>query len=406
MSGYIEQDKIELALSPPVEGELRPLLFTGQDEGHPFVNLALTLHDHNRNLSRSHGSTMVITDEKLLAALQRYIPTFKVQPTADDVLALAIAIAAQHENLHQSLDFLLSTYPGIDMYGTPQYPDLSPFVRQHLHVSHNTIYEAALNGGKDIIRVLLKHGLDTNKQLSFPGWNRTETQTMFHAICSSCPDAIDLLDHPDTTQLDSDGNTGQYYLLSKDGSKNYITRLYERTHFDVNARYPDGLTLLETAIKNRKMVSINTICQLIQCGADVCLRNSQTSDTILHYALSCGMTNFQIEADIAKLRGWNFEITPDHIDRYQRRSQLIGVLLEHRDIDINARNSLGETALMMAASNGDYESVNLLLGRAYIDKKSRDIYGRTALQRAQLALIVADATMVSAIQVMIDALAI
>ncbi len=399
-----ERDPIDDALRPYVKGELRPLIFTGQDKCHPFVTLAVTLHNHNRNNGRSRhvgdAPMMEITDEKLIAALQRYIPTFTVQQTADDVLALAIALAAQ--NLSESLDFLLSTYPGIDMYGSPQFSDLSPFIRQHIYTSHNTIYEAALTGGLNIIRVLLKHGLDINKQLSFPGWQQIKMKTMFHAICSSCPDALDLLDHPDTTQLDSDGYTGQYYLLYKDASKNYISRLHERTHFDVNARY-DGLTLLETAIKDRRSVSVNTICQLIRCGADVRLPNSQTSETILHYALSCGMTYKQIEEHIAKLRGWDIEITPDRMDMYQRRSELIGVLLEHPDIDINARNHFGETALMVAASNGDCESINLLLGRADIDKKARDIYGHTALQRAKLALMAA--TDPTAIQDMIHKLA-
>ncbi len=388
-----ERDPIDDALRPYVKGELRPLIFTGQEKCHPLFNLAVTLHNHYRNIGRSRrmgdAPMTEITDEKLLAALQRYIPTFTVQPTADDVLALAIALAAQ--NLSESLDFLLSTYPGIDMYGSSQFPDcLSPFIRQHIYTSHNTIYEAALTGGLNIIRVLLKHGLDINKQLSFPGWQQIKMKTMFHAICSSCPDALDLLDHPDTTQLDSDGYTGQYYLLYKDASKNYISRLYERTHFDINARY-DGLTLLETAIRDRRSVSSNTICQLILCGADVRLPNSKISETILHYALSCGMTFKQIEKSIARQRALGFEPQPETQQHYiyQRRSRLMSVLLEHPDIDINARNHFGETALMVAASNGDCESIDLLLGRADIDKKARDIYGHTALQRAKLALMAA-----------------
>ncbi len=93
------------------------------------------------------------------------------------------------------------------------------------------------------------------------------------------------------------------------------------------------------------------------------------------------------------------------MDMYQRRSELLNVLLQHRDIDINARNHFGETALMVAASNGDCESIDLLLGRADIDKKARDIYGRTALQRARLALMAADPTAITAIQDMIHKLA-
>ncbi len=409
-SSYSVRDSIDDAFRPYVETEYRPLIFTGQDKCHPFVTLAVIFHNHYRSIGRSSHyrggvPVMEINNEKILAALYKYIPTFKVQPTADDVLALAIAIAVQ--GLSESLDFLLSTYPGIDMYGSPQFPDISPFIRPHIYTSHNTIYEAALIGGVDIIRVLLKHGLDYNKQLSFPGWKQIKMKTMFHAICSTCPNALDLLDHPDTTQLDSDGYTGQYYLLYKDASKNYITRLYEHTHFDVNARY-DGLTLLETAIRDRRCVSANTICQLILCGADVRLLNKSADDTILHCALSCGMTYKQIEKSIARQRALGFEPEPETQQHYiyQRRLRLMIVLLKHPDIDINARNHFGETTLMVAVRNGDCESVDILLARADIDKKARDIYGRTALQKAQLALMTAtDPAAIAAIQDMIDKLA-
>lgn len=364
---------------------------------HPLVNLASALHMYNREMSRSHrigwSPSMDVTDEKLLAALQRHIPTFTVQPTTDDVLALAIAIALQFSDLHKSLDYLLSTYPGVDMYKEYTFAN-PPYL-----VSYNTLYEASIRGGKNILHVLLKHGLDINKPLSFPaGWQQTETKTMFHAICSSCPDAIDLLDHPDTTKFDFRGNTAQMYLLDKLPSENYFIRLYERVRFDVNAPCStSGITLFEAAIKNRS-ASPGIIRQLIICGANVRLSNP-TNETLLHIAMRMGRTEKDIAEMIAKFTVWGLPIPID----LEKRSDFLNFILDYCDLDINARNHVGETALMYAAANSDYETVKILLERG-ANSKLRDIYGRTALDRAHNSLFATQENERPNIQTMIIAL--
>ncbi len=66
------------------------------------------------------------------------------------------------------------------------------------------------------------------------------------------------------------------------------------------------------------------------------------------------------------------------------RDELVELLLEQPTIDVNARNALGETPLMLAINMCDLDTIQLLCTRA--DRAAKDIYGCSALDRVKLAL--------------------
>ncbi len=82
------------------------------------------------------------------------------------------------------------------------------------------------------------------------------------------------------------------------------------------------------------------------------------------------------DVNVADDDGW----TALHIAAHRQNRELIRLLLEHPDIDVNARNKWRSTPLMMAANSGNLDIVELLLRHPMIlvDLQA-DYYGRTAL---------------------------
>ena len=77
--------------------------------------------------------------------------------------------------------------------------------------------------------------------------------------------------------------------------------------------------------------------------------------------------------------GW----TPLHIAVHRQDRELTKLLLEHPDIDVNARNRWKSTPLMLAAGGGNLGIVESLLRHPLISVDLRaEYYGRTALIEA------------------------
>ncbi len=74
--------------------------------------------------------------------------------------------------------------------------------------------------------------------------------------------------------------------------------------------------------------------------------------------------------------GW----TPLHIAVHAQNRTLTKALLDHSDIDVNARNKWRSTPLMLAANSGNLDIVEQLLRHPMIQVNLQaDYYGRTAL---------------------------
>ncbi len=139
---------------------------------------------------------------------------------------------------------------------------------------------------------------------------------------------------------------------------------------DLEARDNHGLTPLQFAITGYKYnpiigddewtisyCTLYAIRQFIMVGASITVRDKQ-DNTLLHLAMNYGNQY-----------------------RNYHRQDLIKIFIES-GLDVNARNSFGETPLMLLVNSYDTESVATLCAVPGIKLYAKDIYRRTALHRA------------------------
>ncbi len=153
----------------------------------------------------------------------------------------------------------------------------------------------------------------------------------------------------------------------------------ERFNIDNNCvgcriRKPDGSISSDNILgsfENINRIPDDIFRRLIDDGVKTDAKDSM-GNTILHWAMSYGYNG-------TRVRG-----SPSLKYLLYSRDELVELLLEQPTIDVNARNALGETPLMLAVNMCDLETIQLLCTRA--DRAVKDIYGRSALDRVNLAL--------------------
>ncbi len=172
---------------------------------------------------------------------------------------------------------------------------------------------------------------------------------------------------------DNDGRTTLHYARY-----DTIINILINAGADLEACDNDGLTPLQFTITGYKynpiighnewLISygkIDAIRQFIMAGASTTVRD-RNDNTLLHLAMYYGYIRLQYWQDA------------HHNRRY--RKDLIELLIE-KGLDVNARNSQGETPLMLLVNSCDVESVATLCTVPGIQLYAKDIYGLTALHR-------------------------
>ncbi len=156
---------------------------------------------------------------------------------------------------------------------------------------------------------------------------------------------------------------------------NKCERFYINSDFvGCRIRKPDGSISSDNILgspENLCRIPDYAFPRLIDDGVKLDAKDSM-GNTILHWAMSYGYNG-------TRVRG-----SPSLKYLLYSRHELVELLSEQPTIDVDARNSLGETPLMLAVNMCDLETIQLLCTRA--DRAAKDIYGRSALDRVKLAL--------------------
>ncbi len=276
---------------------------------------------------------------------------------------------------------------------------------------------------KDVFNALIETGADINVNWFGEGGN-----TLIHyAVWKKHHTAIKVLVDAgvDINAKNDNGFTALQHSLAYHENKDVFNALIE-TGADVNVRDNDGHSILYNAIngfidyylakhlsknwdwdfddegimfinpRQKTTVSVDMICSLIEAGAKVVDR---VGNTALHLAVNYGYIELlkkQIDVEyrrtfearfdsrylLRQIDGENWHRYCKH--KFSSRNKLLECILQQPDVDINARNSLGETPLMLAVTNKcDIHTIDILC-RHQADRKATDIYGRTALDRVKI----------------------
>jgi quinoprotein dehydrogenase-associated probable ABC transporter substrate-binding protein len=217
---------------------------------------------------------------------------------------------------------------------------------------------AVLAGDEDRIRFLVEKGSDINKH-DGQGYSALQAaaRNRNHKLI---PLLISL--QAEVDGRDQDGFTPLIHATQRNHAQTIEALL--KSGADIEAAAPGGFTPLALAIEEQKFIAAKA---LILAGASVSTPAGEARITPLMSAasqLAVGQAAKALEL------------------RQGLRSTDIAALLVERGANVNARNTLGVTPLMIAAARGNIPMLGLLL-QAGADPSAKDKSGKTAIEIAR-----------------------
>ena len=188
-----------------------------------------------------------------------------------------------------------------------------------------------------------------------------------------------LLEHgASVNERNDEGQTALWY--ADDGDK---IRMLVEHKIDVDAQDSDGNTALMAAVSHKESQKVEA---LLRYGANVGLKNKR-NETAVKFSVLKGDLNVMralleqdkgTKSDEEMLYIMNHRMTDYKV--YNGTAEMLTILFEFRDVNIDARNTLGQTLLMRAAraSESDSRLLKVILGmKPNLDLKDNN--GKTAL---------------------------
>jgi cytohesin len=199
------------------------------------------------------------------------------------------------------------------------------------------------NKQKDKVTWLLAKGADINMR------NRYGRSALDSVLSGQSADLVPLLlEKADVKRVDENGNTALFTAVTY--SKPETVRLLLAKGADVNTRNAAGETVLHVAAQTPGPV----LKMLLDAGAKTDIKSNR-GDLPLHIALR------RREKNIMLTGGQVFEARPAAADNMQRGT-LLALLVEKSDI--NSRDQLGVSPLMLATLARDLEERDAIMARA------------------------------------------
>lgn len=194
-----------------------------------------------------------------------------------------------------------------------------------------------------------------------------------------------LLSHPtsSTERRDLDGRTALWHAVRKRDAD--IIKLLLEKGADIAAPDAEGETPFHQSIRATQPSLTKLLLSLIYRPEGRSAFNLPIADAVLPpLCLAATLGNTEI-VQLLLDHGWNANETdaerqtPLHFAAKAGYYKVVRVLLNHRQLDVNARDQWGSTALHDAAHGGHSVVVNLLLTKADIDINAEDENGCTPL---------------------------
>jgi ankyrin repeat protein len=272
------------------------------------------------------------------------------------------------------------------------------------------LHQAASNGHDDVIRLLLSHGVDVN---STDQGGRTALH--FAAFYGHKSTTKLLLSTPgiDIAACDSEGAT-PLCAGARGNHRSVALQILVKEPININARGFGQKTALHFAVENRDIHLACLLVELDSLDPNICDGQGWTA---LSYAAGQGdlqmlellLTRSDLELNVSRAPPIYLAADRGHLEvvrrlvslqkvdinqTYWQKSPLFiaiengypGIakllLKQGARLDVNAKTSLGDTALHIAASYGRRGIVELLLRDDRLDVTGTNRYGESALQLA------------------------
>ncbi len=296
------------------------------------------------NYQDKHGQTVLMSaagnsDSELISYLSKIsdfqpdLQIDEIDPNVQDMRGRNALMIASSKGTYNSVYTLMATYQNLDVRAVDNY-------------NTTALMLASSEGRQDIVDLLLQHpGVDADKK-------------------------------------DTDGYTA-LMLASINGHTDVISSLLTSGRADVNADNLFGYTALMFASMNNHMQVVQTILDVSTDNVDINAKNSW-GQPAYNLAVMNGHTKVMdilqgipnIDLDVTTKLDEDVVVDPNLMDKAKidnllqaSASGYIDVfesMFAKRDTDINARDSLGMTALMWASTKGDVTITDILLKTPYI----------------------------------------
>jgi ankyrin repeat protein len=266
---------------------------------------------------------------------------------------------------------------------------------------HSQLCYAAASGQKSKMQRLLKAPyIDVNHRC-MGQYVVKDGHTPLHAAAHDGSDQSDsvnaLLADPrvDFNVRDSHGNTALHIALRRHNNKSIIALLAD-PRVDCNLRNEDNDTILDVAlyrgshdILTQLLFHPSTTTEMLNAtdarGNTMLMRAIIITGTRRYSPVNAPMTNYiPLLADArvdCNLRNHDGD-TALHIAATNGNTDAVEVLVTNVRVDCNARDSHGNTALHIAAAHGYADMVKKLLANSRVDCNVRNEHGDTALHIA------------------------
>ncbi|OKP11865.1 hypothetical protein PENSUB_2596 [Penicillium subrubescens] len=328
--------------------------------------------------------------------LLHHAEAYPSQPRLVDVNAgdhpLCLAVDAGLKEIAQTLIIYGADLHVTDGYGQP------------------LLHQAASNGHDDVIRLLLSHGVDVNS--TDPG---AHTALHFAAFYGHKSTTKLLLSTPgiDIDACDGEGATA-LCAAARGNHRSVALHILAEEPANVNARCLGQKTALHFAVENRNFLLACLLVDLDSLDPNIC---DDQGWTALSYAAGQGdlrmlellLTRTDLDLNVSRASPIYLAAERGHLELVRRLVSLeevdinqtvwhksplfIAIENGYRDVakllleqgsrlDVNAKTSLGDTALHMAVSYGNLDIVELLLKDDRLDVTGANRYGESALELA------------------------
>ncbi len=263
-------------------------------------------------------------------------------------------------------------------------------VNAQTYFRDTALHMAAWGGHTDIVKILLARGADfdtDSRSTVYESFFKDITGQRYFALHLAAHgghiDIVELLlAGDDKVNMRFGGDATALLFAAKGGHTNVVKILLAR-NADVNARLNNGATALHLAANNGDTDTVRAL--LATKDVRVNLRCGPNYNTALHVAARNGHADTAAvlveKSDINERCFYGF--TPLHLATCQGKTKVVNVLLEAKDVDVNARSKEHHayTPLHCAAMYGHFGIFNILLARgANINAVTRD--HKNALQLA------------------------